>query len=259
MRYAVLSDIHANLEALTAVLAMLASERIDHYLCLGDIVGYGADPVACLTRLQDCQAVMVGGNHDLGCIGKLDLGWFNETARAGIIWTRDHLSFADLDALRRLPLTTTVEPSAPPLGAGFTLVHATLRHPERFEYLVDVAQMVDTLQACRTAMCLVGHTHVPYVVEYDRGAKRFLRILTKPEELSEVTYQDDAGTFRYLVNPGSVGQPRDGDSRAACAIIDSAQRRITIHRVPYDIAATQRKMQQTGLPAFLAERLAMGR
>lgn len=251
MRYAVLSDVHGNLEALGAVLEALAAERIDRILCLGDIVGYGADPAECLARLQACAALMVGGNHDMACIGKLDLGWFNHAARMSLEWTRDRLSFTDLDTLRRLPLTASEEP--------WTLVHGTLRHPERFEYLVDVAQAVDTMTACRTLLCLLGHTHVPCLIEYQRGPRRITRMLTGPEELGDVAYHTDAEAWRYVVNPGSVGQPRDGDPRASLAIMDTERARIQVRRVPYDIAAAQRKIRATGLPAFLADRLAVGR
>lgn len=251
MRYAVLSDVHGNLEALGAVLEAVGPERIDRLLCLGDIVGYGADPAACLTRLQACGALLIGGNHDLACIGKLDLDWFNHAARQALEWTRDQLSFTDLDALRRLPLIATEE--------SLTLVHGTLRHPERFEYLVDLAQAVDTMTACRTLMCLLGHTHVPCVIEYQRGPRRITRVVTEPQALREVAYQADAEAWRYIVNPGSVGQPRDGDPRASLAIIDTTLRRIEIRRVPYDLAAAQRKIRAAGLPGFLADRLALGR
>jgi diadenosine tetraphosphatase ApaH/serine/threonine PP2A family protein phosphatase len=251
MRYAVLSDVHGNLEALTAVLDALAPERIGQYVCLGDIVGYGADPAACLQRLDATHAVLVGGNHDVACVGRFDLDWFNETARQALVWTRDQLNFTDLDRLRRLPLTETVGP--------LTLVHGTLRHPERFDYLVDLAQAVDTLAACRTPICLIGHTHVPAFVEYDRSERRVLRVLTTPQELARVTFQAACDTRRYLINPGSVGQPRDGDPRASCAIIDLERGACAIRRVAYDVAAAQRKIREAGLPAFLADRLAIGR
>jgi diadenosine tetraphosphatase ApaH/serine/threonine PP2A family protein phosphatase len=251
MRYAVLSDIHANLEALTAVMEALAASRIDRYLCLGDVVGYGADPSACVERLQQVEALIVGGNHDHACVGKLPLGWFNDAARTALEWTRDQLSFTDLDALRRWPLKATEEP--------LTLVHGTLRHPERFEYMVDVAQAVDTMHICPTLLCLVGHTHLACVIEYDRTQRRLMRILTTTEELSDVSFQDEPQTRRYIVNPGSVGQPRDGDPRAGYAILDTDRKQISIRRVPYDIARAQRKIRDAGLPAFLADRLAAGR
>ena len=251
MRYAVLSDIHANLEALIAVMTALAPSRIDRYFCLGDVVGYGADPAACVERLQQCDALIVGGNHDLACIGKLELEWFNEAARAALLWTRDQLQFTDLDVLRRWPLKAAEGPC--------TLVHGTLRHPARFEYMVDVAQAVDTMQLCLTLMCLVGHTHIACVIEYDRVQRRLMRILTTSEELSEVAFQDDLAARRYVVNPGSVGQPRDGDPRAGYAVIDTDVKRISVHRVPYDVERAQRKIRDAGLPVFLADRLAAGR
>jgi len=251
MRYAVLSDIHSNLEALTAVMETLATERIDRYLCLGDVIGYGADPTACLRRLASCDAVTVGGNHDLACVGKFDLDWFNSAARAAVEWTRGQLSVTDLDTLRRLPLTETYGPC--------TLVHGTLKYPGRFDYLVEAGQAIETLAVCRTLMCLVGHTHVPLFIEYDRTHRRLARMLTSGQELTDVSFQDHADTMRYLMNPGSVGQPRDGNPQASCAVIDTERRQFSIRRVPYDVAAAQRKIRQAGLPEFLADRLAVGR
>ena len=244
MRYAVLSDIHSNLEALTAVLEHLASERIDTYLCLGDVVGYGAEPSACLNRLEACQTVVVAGNHDLACVGRLTLEWFNELAREAILWTRDQLSFAELDALRRWPLTTVEEP--------FTLVHASLRHPERFEYLVDAAQAVETMQACRTLVCLFGHTHLPTLF-FQAG-----RTIICSQIWAPLKTHLSLASERYLINPGSVGQPRDRDPRAACAIFDSGDDSIEFLRVAYDIAAAQQKIRHAGLPDGLWRRLERG-
>lgn len=251
MRYAILSDIHANLEALTAVLADIAAQRIDQVLCLGDSVGYGADPKACLTRLEEAHAVGVCGNHEWGCLGKLDVRWFNEAAGRAIEWTRDQLSFTELDALRRLPLTATEGP--------LTLVHGTLAHPDRFDYLIEIGQGLDSARSCRTLVCAVGHTHVSFVLEVDRQGHQVRRLLTSAQEVSEVRLTDDAERFRYLLNPGSVGQPRDGDPRAGYAILDAADHRVWIRRIPYDIERAQAKIRQAGLPGFLADRLAVGR
>lgn len=250
MRYALLSDIHGNLEALTAVLDFLGPQKIDQVLCLGDTVGYGADPAACLARLTQVRAVIVAGNHDQACIGKLNPEWFHEAARAAIIWTRDQLSFADLDVLRRFPL---IEQSG-----AVTLVHATLQHHERFTYLVDVGQAIETLRRCRTLFCCAGHTHIPWMVEYNRQQSRVERILSGAE-LSSVAFQDNPETMRYLINPGSVGQPRDGDPKASVGILDMKAKHFSLHRVAYDIAKTQAKIRQARLPVFFAERLSLGR
>ncbi|MBI4340801.1 MAG: metallophosphoesterase family protein [Candidatus Omnitrophica bacterium] len=251
MRYAVLADIHGNAQALDAVLQRLAAQRIDRYLCLGDVIGYGAQPLACLERLQALQAVMVAGNHEQGCIGRLPLSWFNDLARAALEWTRGELGITELDVLRRLPLTATEGPC--------TLVHASLQHPEQFTYVVDVAHIVESLSACRTLFCLSGHTHQPCVVEYERAARHIGRVLTAAHEMAGVPFVDDAAAMRYWLNPGSVGQPRDGDARASAAIIDTDARMIHLQRVPYDVAAAQAAIRQAGLPEFLAARLAVGR
>ncbi len=251
MRYALISDIHSNLDALSAVLDFLATQRIDHYLCLGDTVGYGAEPEACLARLQGLPMTGVGGNHDWACVGKCEIRDFNEAARAGVLWTRDRLSFGDMDFLRRLPLVATEGP--------VTMVHGTLDHPERFHYLVDLAQAVDTAVLCRTTFCALGHTHSPIVCEYDRRGKRIARVLTKFHELAAVPLLEDPTSMCYLMNPGSVGQPRDGDPRASCAILDPDAHLASFHRVPYDIASAQRKIRAARLPEFLADRLAAGR
>lgn len=250
MRYAVLSDIHANLEALTAVIGSLAGQQIDRYLCLGDVVGYGADPVACLTHLTKLDSLVVAGNHDQACVGRLDLSWFNDQARTALVWTRDQLGIMDLDVLRRWPLTADED--------LFTLVHSSLRQPERFIYLFDAGQMMDTLIRCRTLFCLVGHTHLPCFIEYDRKHHQLLRVLTGPRAVSPVAFTQDSD-LRYLVNPGSVGQPRDGNPQASVAVIDTTALSVTFHRVSYDVAACQQKIRKAGLPAFFADRLSLGR
>lgn len=250
MRYGILSDIHSNLEALTAVLSDVAAERVDRMLCLGDLIGYGADPEACLSALQASQAVCVAGNHEYGCIGKLDDRWFNDAARRAVEWTRDRLGFMELDWLRRLPLVATDGPC--------TLVHGTLKHPERFEYLADLAQAVDAARMCDTRYCLLGHTHLPVLIEYDRRQGRVGRVLGMAPELTEVSLSEEPAV-RYVINPGSVGQPRDGDPRASYAILEPEAHRVTFHRVAYDIRAAQEKIRRAGLPEFLADRLAVGR
>ena len=250
MRYAILSDIHGNLEALNAVLDHVATQRIERYLCVGDLIGYGANPQECLRRVQATQAICVCGNHEWGCLGKLRLDWFHDVAKQAVVWTRDRLDFSDLDAIRRLPLVTT--------DGAVTLVHGTLTAPERFDYLTDVGQGLDTLRVCRTPICLVGNTHVPFVLEYDRAHGRLNRMLNTPPEVGDVQLSTEE-TVRYVINSGSVGQPRDGDPRASYAILDTEVSRLWIHRVPYDFATAQAKIRHAALPAFLADRLAVGR
>ncbi len=252
MRYAVLSDIHANLEALTVVLDWVNAHSISRILCLGDIIGYGAEPAACLERLQSCDAYMVCGNHEAGCVGRLPQEWFHEAARAALSWTSDQLSFSDLDAIRRLPMTKVVD-------GLFTLAHATPKDPERFAYVADVAQAVEALTVCRTSFCLIGHTHVPWFVEYDVSLHRMGRVLAAPDALKNILWDNSAGGMRYLVNPGSVGQPRDGDPRASFAVIDTDKKTLSIERLSYDIDAAGRKIRAAGLPELLAARLSFGR
>jgi len=141
----------------------------------------------------------------------------------------------------------------------FTLAHATLVHPERFEYLMEVAQAADSAKACRTLYCFVGHTHVPFVFEYDTARRGLRRLLSRPKELENVSVGGSPAERRYVVNPGSVGQPRDGDPRACYALLDTDAQQLSVHRVPYDVQAAQRKIREAELPELLAERLAVGR
>ena len=241
MRYAVLSDIHGNLEALNSVMEHLISERIDRYFCLGDVVGYGANPSECLNRLIEVEALIVAGNHDYACLGKLQISWFNDAARAAVTWTRNQLGFTELDSLRRLPLTAT--------EGAFTLVHGSLKYPQRFEYLHDAAQAIDSIRVCRTQICLVGHTHVPAIFSSDNNKVDYL-------EGPKIRVDSER---RYVINSGSVGQPRDGDPRASYAIYDDEEPTVEIKRVEYDVKKAQEKILRAGLPARLAYRLSEGR
>ena len=251
MRYAVLSDIHANLPALHAVLDHVHREKIDRILCLGDILGYGASPQECLDLIEKENALVICGNHEAGCVGRLDLGWFNHAGRTALEWTRDRLGFVELNTLRRLLLSDIEGP--------FTLVHASLRHPEKFTYITDIARATDCLAVCRTPVCLVGHTHAPLLVEYDPRRRELGRVM-RDESIRDVRISlDDNSTLRTLINPGSVGQPRDDDPRASFAIIDTSLATASVIRVEYDIASAQRSIREAGLPAILADRLSMGR
>jgi diadenosine tetraphosphatase ApaH/serine/threonine PP2A family protein phosphatase len=241
VRYAVLSDIHGNLEALRAVLDDTAG-RADAILCLGDVVGYGADPGPCVDLVaQRCQ-VVVGGNHEHAVTGRLDLEWFNPFARAAAEWTRDRLDDDARAWLGALSLVGEVD--------GATLVHASPATPEEWDYLVSAQDGYAAFGAFSSRLCFVGHTHVPAVWATGSWGRHFD---ADPDEIAL-----GVGS-RYIVNVGSVGQPRDRDPRAAYVLWDTAARRLSVRRVSYDIAAARRKIIAAGLPGFLADRLAAGR
>ena len=240
MRYAVLSDIHGNLEALDAVLAHAAS-RADAVLALGDVVGYGADPQACLERVAERAQTVVAGNHEHGAVGLLDPAWFNDRARLALEWTRQRLGADHLAWLRARPLLAEMDDA--------TLVHASPFQPGEWDYLMSAEDGYEVFGAFTTRLCFVGHSHCPAVWSVGSSGRDH-----KPGA-REIALE--AGR-RYLINVGSVGQPRDGDPRAAYAVWDVDGRRVTVERVPYDLATTRRKILRAGLPRFLADRLPIG-
>lgn len=240
MRYAILGDIHANLEALRAVLDDAESQRVTHYACTGDVVGYNADPKACLQLLRGLGGVVVQGNHDYyaACNESMDL--FTPMAKKSIRWTRKQLSPLDRRFLRQLPLVADVE--------NFTLVHSSLHQPDRWNYIFDRRSAAASLRNQFSQVCFFGHTHVPLA---------FVR-RDSIEKGSYTTLHIEPGKH-YLVNIGSVGQPRDANPLAAYAIYDLEEQTVALRRVEYDIGATQRKVRAAGLPFRNALRLASGR
>jgi len=241
VRYAILSDIHGNLEALRAVLAD-ARDRVDAFLCLGDIVGYGADPEACIELVAEHCQMVVGGNHEQAVAGRIDLNWFNPYARAAAEWTHDRLDDDQRAWLGSLPLVSEV--------GDATLVHASPAYPEEWEYLVSAEDGFAAFGAFTTRLCFVGHSHLPGMwVQGSWG---------RGHEAGDVKVAIDPGG-RYIINVGSVGQPRDHDPRAAYALWDAEARTLAIRRVTYDLDAARAKIVAAGLPRFLADRLAAGR
>mgnify|MGYP001467594124 CR=1 FL=1 len=241
VRYAILGDIHSNLEALEAVLSALESERIDHYVCVGDVVGYGADPKACLDRTREICDVVVAGNHDLAVAGTLSMEFFNEYAKAAILWTREQLGEDDVAWLRDLPLQADVDRNT-------MLVHSTVHDPAAFDYLLTSYDAHLSMRVLKKPLCFVGHSHIP-ITFMERGGLGF-------------TFADTIDLTRVekvIVNPGSVGQPRDENPHAAYGIYDTVKRRVTLHRTPYDIATASRKIEAAGLPRPLADRLHVGK
>jgi len=242
MRALILSDVHANLEALEAVLTD-ADQRggFDAVWGLGDLVGYGPDPNACIQRLQEFQFLAVAGNHDHAAIGKLETALFNEAAAAAARWTTEQLAAGSVKFLESLPEVAVVEP--------FTLVHGSLRSPI-WEYLVSQDAALGTLDLLQTQFCLVGHSHIPFLCKEDQGEPEFEEF---PE--GQVIALDNR---RWIINPGGVGQPRDGNPKPSYAIYDEGKHTLERHRVFYDIQATQRKLEDAGLPRRLIDRLEHG-
>lgn len=241
MRYAILADIHSNLEALEAVLVALSSERIDTCLCAGDIIGYGADPKPCLNKVKALTNNIVSGNHESAVTGKFPLDDLVDNARDAVLWTRNVLTQADIDFLNNLALIYK--------NKDLTLVHASLDNPQDFYYIFRTHEAGETFDLLDTAVCFFGHTHRPHIL-----VKRNIIISRLDGFKSEINPD-----YKYAVNVGSVGQPRDGDPRAAYCIYDTTENTVEIKRVPYDIETAQRKIIKAGLPRFLAERLAIGR
>lgn len=214
---------------------------MDGFVCLGDVVGYGADPRRCLEAVRRLDAAVVAGNHEHGCVGLLDLDWFNPVARAAAEWTASQLSDEEQSYLRGLPLTLQLH--------GATLVHASPHDPAAWEYLITARDGFEALERFPGRLCFVGHSHRPGVWSQGAGGYRFL---PGPQAVS---LDRD---HRFIVNVGSVGQPRDRDPRAAYAVWDTEAFSVTVHRVPYDLAAAQAKIYRAGLPRILGERLALG-
>ena len=241
MRYAILSDIHANLESLTQVLHSLRSDSIDAYYCLGDIVGYGANPNECIDEIRNICRMSLAGNHDWAAAGALALDYFNDFARESIVWTQGVLAQDNASYLSRLQLVLD--------DPAMTMVHGTLPDPGAFHYMFNSGIARETFEVMQTDVCFVGHTHVAGVFMQDGRGRVFFdatpRVTLKP-------------TFKYIVNVGSVGQPRDNDPRAAYCIFDTAALTIEIKRAAYDTRAVRRKILNAGLPPFLADRLTAG-
>ena len=241
MRYGILSDIHGNLEALQAVLAALAKEDIDKYFCLGDIVGYGADPGECIRQIKRLDPITIAGNHDWGSINLFDVSYFNPTALKAVLWTSKKVTAEDKEFLKRLELVYQED--------ELTFVHGSLRNPEQFEYILDVSSARATFELLGTAICFIGHSHVPV-------------IFVKEDNNYTYTFQTKVKLkpgHNYIVNAGSVGQPRDANPQAAYVVYDSESRQLQIKRVLYDFPKAQDKIIKAGLPRILAERLAVGR
>ena len=240
MRIALFGDIHANLEALEAVLADAAKQQVTDYVCIGDIVGYNADPAACLEKVRAMDCPTVKGNHDEDASANHSLDTMNPVAAAALEWTRQQLGAEQRQWLSRLRMVRQV--------SDFTVVHSTLDQPAHWNYVTNRFDAMSNFSYQFTQICFHGHTHVP-------------RVYVKSDRVQEipadsVIIEADA---KYFINAGSVGQPRDGDWRACYVVYDLAHKLVVFRRIEYDIAKAQEKIIAAGLPPMLAERIAEGR
>jgi len=242
MRYAIVADVHGNLAAFTAVLDDIRRRGgVKELWCLGDVVGYGPDPHQCLELLRRYKHVCVAGNHDWAAIGRVDTSDLNSDAALACRWTAQQLSPEDKEYLKNLPKTLEI--------GDFTLVHGSPREPI-WEYVLSTSIAAANFPFLKTQFCLVGHYHVPSIFRREEVSCYYGRFSPDVRLI--------LGRSRLIINPGSVGQPRDGDPRASYAIYDSEVGDMRLHRVPYDIEATQTKMMNEGLPVRLVTRLSRG-
>lgn len=238
--FAILGDIHSNIDALNVVLDDCRAQGVTDFLCTGDVVGYNAAPHECLEIIRSLGCPVVKGNHDDYVSAERDLSDFHPNAAAVVTWTRDQLSDDELQWLLDLPFTEK--------KMGISIVHSTWDHPETFGYVFDHLQAEANFINQPTPLCFHGHTHCPMIYEKQMGG----------------VFRIDAQEFtlpigrKYFINVGSVGQPRDGDPRATYVIYKPMERKIVFRRLDYDIEAAQARIRAAGLPERLAERLEVG-
>ena len=240
MKYAILSDIHANLEALEAVLDDAKKNNVSQYACAGDIVGYNADPKECLKILRKLKATTVQGNHDYYAASKESIERFSLVAKKSILWTRKKLSYQDRNFLCKLPITFN--------HPDFTLVHSSLNNPRDWGYVFNKNSAKAHFKNQFSNLCFIGHTHVPLI--FKNG---------EPIENKTSDYLQLKPNKQYLINVGSVGQPRDRNPNASYVIYDSTEQVIQIRRIKYDIETTQKKVREAALPFRNALRLKFGK
>jgi diadenosine tetraphosphatase ApaH/serine/threonine PP2A family protein phosphatase len=241
MKWALLSDIHGNLEAFQAVIEDFRICGAERVAFLGDVVGYGADPNACVEILRDIAHVAVAGNHDYGAVGLTDVSYFNSAAKSAILWTGRKLQAENRTFLRELPLLRRI--------GTITFAHATPFDPGEWSYIFTYPEAEAAFQAMAGELGFIGHTHQPQILSRGQSGS------VKAARGEEVTLEEG---LRYIINVGSVGQPRDGSSDAAYGLYDDESKKYLLKRVPYDILTAKKKIIRAGLPAALAHRLSEG-
>ena len=246
MLWGVFSDVHSNLDALDAVLDALRKQGVKGYVCCGDVVGYGPQPNEVAERIASLKPLhVVSGNHDLAVIGKMDVTWFNDYAQAAALWTREVLSPPARKFLESLPARDVAD--------EFMVAHGSPRNPAE-EYLLTRQQFLDNASLVRVSPCFVGHSHVTWCFLRDANSMLGTRAIVVRDGQ---TVTVPAGVA-CIINPGSVGQPRDHDNRASCGVYDDEKRVFRLLRVPYDIPEVQKKMRAVALPELLVLRLSYG-
>jgi diadenosine tetraphosphatase ApaH/serine/threonine PP2A family protein phosphatase len=242
MKYGIFSDIHSNFEALETVLAYLHSEKCGMFICGGDIIGYGAEPERCLNAVKNITDIMVTGNHEAGYLDDGIMAGFSLRAKKAILWQRETISSDARLFIMDIPMRRRVN--------GIDIVHASPCEPELFGYVISLEDYMENFRCFEQRICLIGHTHLPGAVEFDEKSGRF-------SALKEPAFKIEAGK-RYLINDGSVGQPRDGDNRACCCTYDDESGIFKFKRLEYNIQSAAGKIIKAGLPEELAERLKYG-
>jgi predicted phosphodiesterase len=241
LRIGIIADVHANEEALDAVLGALKKAEVHRIICLGDLVGYGPNPNECVAKIFDCTEVVVAGNHDYGAVGLLSIERFNAFARQAMLWTQENLSAESGRIIKSLDLI---------YDDGYIMaVHASPEAPDQWHYVSSEDAVFRSLMALTSPFCFIGHTHIPAL--FSRKANGDM-ILQRGQSL---TLQSDQ---LHLINVGSVGQPRDSDPRASYGIFDLEDAHFELYRVPYDITRVQGKMKKAGISDFLIQRLTVG-
>jgi predicted phosphodiesterase len=240
MRYAIFGDIHGNLDALEAMIQEVDKEQIDRYLCVGDIVGYGASPSECIKAVRDLDCLVVAGNHDRAVTGQVGLEYFNTFAQHAVIWTQEVISEKERKYLGSLNLIERMD--------EITLVHSSLNSPELFEYIQTSFDAHLSFLRQTTPLVFIGHSHIPvnFVLGRTVSFNMDTEIALEPR-------------YKYMINVGSVGQPRDENPDAACVILDTKERMIKIKRYKYDVYRAAERIKEAGLPQVLADRLFYGR
>ncbi len=242
MRYGIIADIHSNLEALNSALVVLKDKGVDEYICVGDVVGYGANPKDCLGIVRELCHIIVAGNHDQGATGLLNLDYFNPEAKDAVFWTKEQLSESELSYLKDLKLTQKKE--------DFLVVHATPLSPAEWDYITSTFTAHQNFRGFEEKICFVGHSHIPIVFS-----------MNVHEDKCDYAFETKvhiAVDQRYIINVGSVGQPRDGNPLASFAVYDTDASEVEVFRVGYDIETAKKKIIDAGLPRGLASRLGSG-